>query len=306
VRLGTPGFCWLSTLRLKVFLSHDHRESPIAEAWQLLLCAVSDGVISAWYSSDPRPDGGTSVGEWYAQLQRRIADSDAVLALLTAESCDRPWILWECATARAARRKRPVIPVTFDLAAERVRGPLAGLQVFRGDAESDVAKLCAILCRTAKVACTDAALAGHIAHYRPAIQQILAARPLAKLFAKGFHKPDASLSGRWYSTWYRADGTVFEKDELDLYMSDDGIRIVGFGAKGHMYPMEGRLSPDRVMALQYWSEQPISVLGTVLLRVAASGRSMAGYWVGHTATNLDDELQVMHGTAAWSRDACPA
>jgi hypothetical protein len=84
---------------LNVLISHSHAERALAEAWKILLRDISFGTIQPWYSSDKQAEGGMNIGEWREQLRERIGSTDFVLAILSPQSRDRPWILWECGVA---------------------------------------------------------------------------------------------------------------------------------------------------------------------------------------------------------------
>src|SRR5688500_12382559 len=100
---------------MRVMISHEHRESALAGAWKSLLQAFGQDRIMAWYSSDTRPEGGMGAGEWWRTLHDRIDESDFLIAVLTRQSADRPWILWECGLARGQENTQAIIPVIFGM-----------------------------------------------------------------------------------------------------------------------------------------------------------------------------------------------
>jgi tetratricopeptide (TPR) repeat protein len=134
---------------LKVLISHAHAERSLAEAWKTLLETVSQGAVEPWYSSDTQPDGGMQIGEeWREQLRQRIGETDFVLALLSPQTRDRPWILWECGVANGAAQERGgnrtgvIIPVTHSMTPGDLANPLSSFQVYRGDERARVQEIC--------------------------------------------------------------------------------------------------------------------------------------------------------------------
>jgi tetratricopeptide (TPR) repeat protein len=134
---------------LKVLISHAHSERSLAEAWKTLLETVSLGAVEPWYSSDTQPDGGMQIGEeWREQLRQRIGESDFVIALLSPQTRDRPWILWECGVANGAAQERggnrtgAIIPITHSMTAGDLANPLSSFQVYKGDERASVQEIC--------------------------------------------------------------------------------------------------------------------------------------------------------------------
>ena len=84
-----------------VFVSHDSRDADIAEAFANLLSDVSAGTLKSFRSSDKKGNTGIEFGaEWYTSIMSQLGDATDVVALLTARSIDRPWILYEAGVAR--------------------------------------------------------------------------------------------------------------------------------------------------------------------------------------------------------------
>lgn len=84
-----------------VFISHDTRDAELAEAFSVLLSDVSGGVLKSFRSSDRRGTTGIEFGaEWYASVMSKLDQATDVVALLTARSLERPWILYEAGVAK--------------------------------------------------------------------------------------------------------------------------------------------------------------------------------------------------------------
>jgi len=282
---------------MNIMISHEHREMQVAMAWKRLLDKVGGGEITTWFSSDPQSDGGIRVGQWWQELVHQITASHFILATVTRQSQDRPWILWECGLASGQTTTKGVIPVLIGFSSGDLKGPLANFQSYQGDDLKSVEKLTRLLATESGVVINDEELSKAITdEYLPTIREFIDSEPLNRLFGKGFHKSDPTLSGVWDCIWYDEKDDIFETDSIHLYMEEDKVRIIGKGAKGYEYPMEGRLSPMRYLALNYWSVASLATCGTVILQVSSSGKRMKGEWMGHTTKDYEeDDIHLTRG-----------
>jgi hypothetical protein len=90
----------LPTPKALVFISHDTRDADLAEAFADLIADVSAGTVKSFRSSDNKGTSGIEFGEnWYAAILAKLGEATDVVALLTANSIDRPWILYEAGIA---------------------------------------------------------------------------------------------------------------------------------------------------------------------------------------------------------------
>jgi hypothetical protein len=84
-----------------VFISHDTRDAELAEAFSNLLKSVSAGVLKSFRTSDKKGTQGIEYGvEWYPEIIKHIQEASDVVCLLTRNSIDRPWILFEAGMAK--------------------------------------------------------------------------------------------------------------------------------------------------------------------------------------------------------------
>src|SRR5215470_17363653 len=84
-----------------VFISHDSRDSDLAEAFSNLLTDASGGILKSFRSSDRKGTAGIEYGqEWYRAIMQKLDDATDVVALLTSNSINRPWILYEAGVAK--------------------------------------------------------------------------------------------------------------------------------------------------------------------------------------------------------------
>lgn len=84
-----------------VFISHDTRDSELAESFSWLLSSVSAGVLKSFRSSDKKGSQGIEYGvEWFPEIMKKLDDASDVVCLLTKHSVNRPWILYEAGVAK--------------------------------------------------------------------------------------------------------------------------------------------------------------------------------------------------------------
>ncbi|SRR5579871_239163 len=112
-----------------VFISHDSRDADLAQAFDHLLTDASGGVIQTFRSSDKTGKAGIDYGEdWFSKITKTLADASDVVALLTPNSVDRPWILFEAGFA-VGQRGTKVYGIALGVPfAKATGGPFARFQ----------------------------------------------------------------------------------------------------------------------------------------------------------------------------------
>jgi hypothetical protein len=292
---------------MKAFISHCHQEHVLARAWRSLLCRAMPGAV-IWHSSDQSPEGGIGLGQWRDWVRARLQDSGVILALLTPESRERPWIIWECALAAGLAEQKHIVPVTFGMAPDRLHDVFRDKQTYRGDTAEGVRALCEHLIARCPSAPNRGGAPYDIDDYMEAVQAWEQAYLKHSLFHDHFHatKCARQIEGSWHAAWTEVahDGpeTLFEMDTLEIWTTENRLRFFGQGAKGEPYPMEGVCSGDGKIAMTYWSIGEIPICGTVLLELIGGHRVMEGVWQGFTAQKLNHRLALKKGRAVLARD----
>jgi hypothetical protein len=131
-----------------VFISHHADDEKIAEAFSSLLGSVSAGVLKSFRSSDKKGTQGIEYGvEWFSEIMRKLNESSAVICLLTKNSINKPWILYEAGVARG-KLESSVLGVALGVKLSDVlNGPFAQFQNCSDD-EDSLTKLVMQLVRT--------------------------------------------------------------------------------------------------------------------------------------------------------------
>lgn len=124
-----------------VFISHDTRDAEIAEAFSKLLSSVSAGVLKSFRSSDKKGTQGIEYGvEWFPEIMKKLDDASDIVCLLTQNSVDRPWILYEAGVAKG-KLSTTVLGIAVGLPLHKANnGPFAQFQNC-GDDEDSLTKL---------------------------------------------------------------------------------------------------------------------------------------------------------------------
>jgi len=120
-----------------VFISHDSRDALIAEAFCTLLSNVSAGMLQTFRSSDKKGSQGFEYGaEWYPELMKRLDAACDVVCLLTRQSLNRPWLLYEAGVAKG-KLEVPVHGLALGVPLNKaVTGPFAQFQNCDDDVDS--------------------------------------------------------------------------------------------------------------------------------------------------------------------------
>ena len=157
-----------------VFISHDSRDADLAEAFGNLLSDVSGGTLKSFRSSDKKGNTGIEFGaEWYAAIMSQLSDATDVVALLTPQSLDRPWILYEAGVAKG-KLETTVFGVALGVPLEKVStGPFGQFQNC-GDDEDSLTKLAMqLLQRNPDAAPREEAVRMQVRIFRETINKIL-------------------------------------------------------------------------------------------------------------------------------------
>ena len=120
-----------------IFISHDTRDAELAEEFSNLLRSASAGALKSFRSSDKKGTQGIEYGsEWYPAIMEKIDEASDVVCLLTQNSVDRPWILYEAGVAKGKLNKK-VIGLALGIPlSSAIGGPFYQFQNNNGDVDS--------------------------------------------------------------------------------------------------------------------------------------------------------------------------
>jgi hypothetical protein len=156
-----------------VFISHDSRDAELAEAFATLLSDVSAGMLKSFRSSDTHGTTGIAFGaEWYTSIMSQLGNATDVVALLTARSLDRPWILYEAGVAKG-KLDATVLGLAIDVSLEKVStGPFGQFQNCAADEDSLTKLVMQLLRRNPDAAPREEAVRRQVSLFIAAIQRL--------------------------------------------------------------------------------------------------------------------------------------
>jgi hypothetical protein len=160
-----------------VFVSHDSRDADIAEAFANLLSDVSAGTLKSFRSSDKRGNAGIEFGaEWYTSIMSQLDDATDVVALLTARSIDRPWILYEAGVAKG-KLGTTVLGLALGVPLEKVStGPFGQFQNCADDEDSLTKLVMQLLQRNPDAAPREEAVRNQVRLFTESLSKVLATK----------------------------------------------------------------------------------------------------------------------------------
>jgi hypothetical protein len=162
-----------------VFISHDSRDADLAEAFGNLLTDASGGILKSFRSSDRKGTAGIEYGqEWYSAIMRKLDDATDVVALLTARSVNRPWILYE---AGVAKGKLSANDRVFGIALgipldEAATGPFAQFQNSPDEEDAITTLVLQLIKRHPQAAPREEAVRRQVQAFRESIATLLKGR----------------------------------------------------------------------------------------------------------------------------------
>lgn len=161
-----------------VFVSHDSRDADIAEAFANLLSDVSAGTLKSFRSSDKKGNTGIEFGaEWYTSIMSQLGDATDVVALLTARSIDRPWILYEAGVAKG-KLETTVLGLALGVPLDKVStGPFGQFQNCGDDEDSLTKLVMQLLERNPDAAPREEAVRMQVKLFIETLAKLLATKP---------------------------------------------------------------------------------------------------------------------------------
>ena len=158
-----------------VFISHDSRDADLAEFFANLLSDVSGGTLKSFRSSDKKGTAGIEFGtEWYKSIMSQLGEATDVVALLTQQSIDRPWILYEAGVAKG-KLDTNVLGVALGVPLEKVSaGPFGQFQNCGDDEDSLTKLVMQLLQRNPEASPREEAVRRQVRVFLEEVKQVLA------------------------------------------------------------------------------------------------------------------------------------
>jgi hypothetical protein len=160
--------------RALVFISHDNRDADLAEAFGNLLVDVSGGTLKSFRSTDKKGNDGIGFGvEWYSAIMTHLGEATDVVALLTQQSVNRPWILYEAGVAKG-KLNTTVFGVALGVPLEQVSsGPFGQFQNCSDDEDSLTKLVTQLMRRNPDASPREEAVRMQVGLFRSKVKAIL-------------------------------------------------------------------------------------------------------------------------------------
>ena len=131
----------------KVFVSHATTDTKLVDSLKdLFEKSYGAGNVSFLYSSSKLSGSGIPSGDdWYNWILKEVRACDIALIVLTPNSINKPWLLWEAGAVKgvtlATEEDTKVLPIIFGLGKNEVPDVLAKTQNVQGDDPDEVKKM---------------------------------------------------------------------------------------------------------------------------------------------------------------------
>jgi hypothetical protein len=148
-----PGNIEMPRPRNTLFLSHSSKDKELATRFAQLLRSISLSQLEIWFSSDGSYAGGLRPGDrWFDEIKEKMAQSSAIVALITENSADSPWVLFESGIGAATQEKKLIVVTHGINTPSKIPSPLLHWQTFRIDKIDDLKEFCGKILETFDIA----------------------------------------------------------------------------------------------------------------------------------------------------------
>ena len=261
-----------------VFISHDSRDADLAEAFGNLLTDASGGILKSFRSSDRKGTAGIEYGqEWYRAIMQKLDNATDVVALLTARSLNRPWMLYEAGVAKGKLSANDrvfgiALGVTLD---EAATGPFAQFQNSPDEEDAITTLVLQLIRRHPQAAPREEAVRRQVQAFRESVAGLLKDR-----------KKETDQFP------VRADETSVAKffEEIKVLVGDVPERVAGqLGSDPHIRRMRRRrrfhpMMLEELLHHPMWRESPDA--GGVSILIVFSMLRDDFPWLYELATHL--------------------
>jgi tetratricopeptide (TPR) repeat protein len=129
-----------------VFVSYTVSDRRLVESLAKLMRAILPDDIDLRYSGERAGGGGPAPGsQWFGWIVDQVKGCDVTLVVLTSSSVQKPWPMWEAGAVAGASfglgQERPIVPVRYGVANERMPDPFRNLQSVDGSSRADLRAL---------------------------------------------------------------------------------------------------------------------------------------------------------------------
>ena len=304
---------------MQIFLSHTNLDRGIAAALKMLIQDLFGKAVSVEYSSDQEAGGGIPPGDkWLPWITQKISASDKTYVLLTPNSMNRPWVLWESGAAAGValtiNKPSPVVPITFGISNDDIPSPFASTQTVKGDSNEagGILRLLQDLNQHLGQPLTEKAFKSTTDHcltdfFTKIGKTLAASKPLESLLGSVPHNFSVStLGGCWVSSYqFTSEGATMHHAEVVQLTSESERRLRGIThfpeprTEGRDTPFRNEIDFELANRhlLGHWKNiSDRRYFGTIHLAVLPSENVLVGYY-----TAFANDISVVWGPWKWVR-----
>jgi hypothetical protein len=305
---------------LKIFLSHSTLDRDIAATLKQLIKDLFGEGVTVEYSSDQEAGGGIPPGaEWVPWINQKIKAANQTYVLLTPNSINRPWVLWESGAAAgvalAGSKPSAVVPITFGLANSEIPSPLDDRQTVKGDTDQagGILRLLQNLNQEVAVPLGEKAFESRTAKYVPDFlatikKSLEASKPLESLLGSIPQIFSASiLRGFWVTSYQFTSANNKRYHSEIVQLTDESTRRL----RGETCPSPAPRTEDRKRPFYnkidfeianrhlvgHWKNiSDTRYFGTIHLAVLPGENMLEGHY-----TAFESDVSVSPGPWRWVR-----
>lgn len=161
-----------------VFISHDTKDAEIAKKFGELLNKVSVGVLKYFLSSDLISGHGIEYGaDWYETLIQKLKQAGDIACLLTENSLNRPWILFEAGVAHGKLDKTLIHGIAIGIDKSKLTNtPFARVQNCGDEEDALTGLIMQMVARVPHSEPKEEAIREHVRAFRKDVAEILQAK----------------------------------------------------------------------------------------------------------------------------------
>ena len=302
---------------LQIFLSHSSIDRIIADALRTLLHEWFGKGVAVEFSSDQKAGGGIPPGDkWLPWINKKIKAADKTYVLLTPNSLNKPWVLWESGAAAgvalAGNESSRVVPITFGISNNEIPSPFSNTQHVRGDTKETGGILRLLqdlnidlpkpLSKTRFSNKRKKFLEGYLKNVKKQLEESKPLESLLSTIPRGFKA--SLLVGCWVASYqFTSRNTKKCHSEVIQLIAESDRRLRG-RTYGPVPRTEGRVRPfrneiDFELAnrhlLGHWKNiSDTRYFGTIHLAVLTGENILGGYY-----TAFKSDVSVASGPWKW-------
>lgn len=113
----------------KIMISHNSKDKFLVKIIKDIILNIAPNTIKVWYSSDSEDEGGLDIGNWYNQVIEKLNNADLLIVLLTQNSINSNWVLFETGYM-SHKANNSVVPLCIGVNLDTIKSPMSYFQMY--------------------------------------------------------------------------------------------------------------------------------------------------------------------------------